>query len=109
MHELAITQAVVGAVLERVPGATVTCVRLDIGALSGVVPDSVRFCFDLVTEGTSLAGARLEITQCAGRCVCRACGAEFEPDDLIALCPCGSADVAVISGQQLQIASVEVA
>jgi hydrogenase nickel incorporation protein HypA/HybF len=109
VHELAITQAVVDAVLERLPGRAITCVRLDIGALSGVVPDSVRFCFDLVAEGTSLAGARLEITHCAGRCVCHACGAEFEPDDLIALCPCGSADVAVISGQQLQIASVEVA
>ena len=109
MHELAITQAVVDAVTERVPDATITCVRLDIGALSGVVPDSVRFCFELVTEGTNLAGARLEITHCAGRYGCRACGAEFEPDDLIALCPCGSADVAVISGQQLQIASVEVA
>jgi hydrogenase nickel incorporation protein HypA/HybF len=109
VHELSITQSVVEAVMERIPDAAVTCVRLDIGALSGVVPDSVRFCFDLVTEGTNLEGARLEITQHAGRCRCHKCGKEFEPDDLIALCPCGSADVAVITGQQLQIASVEVA
>jgi hydrogenase nickel incorporation protein HypA/HybF len=109
VHELAITQSVVEAVMERIPDATVTCVRLDIGALSGVVPDSVRFCFDLVTEGTNLEGARLEITQHAGRCRCQTCGKEFEPDDLIALCSCGSADVAVITGRQLQIASVEVA
>ncbi len=95
--------------MERIPDAAITCVRLDIGALSGVVPDSVRFCFDLVTEGTNLEGARLEITQQAGRCTCHTCGEEFEPDDLIALCPCGSADVTVIAGQQLQIASVEVA
>ncbi len=109
MHELSITQSVVEAVLDRIPDAMVTCVRLDIGALSGVVPDAVRFCFDLVAEGTNLQGARLEITQHAGRCRCRDCGKEFEPEDLIVLCPCGSADAAVIAGEQLQIASVEVA
>jgi hydrogenase nickel incorporation protein HypA/HybF len=87
VHELAITEGVVDAVTGRLPGARVTCVRLEIGALSGVAADSVRFCFDLVTEGTSLAGARLEISQPPGRCSCRACGSEFEPGGPIALCP----------------------
>ena len=108
MHELAITQSVVEAVVERIPDATITCVRLDIGALSGVVPDSVRFCFDLVTEGTNLESARLEITEQAARCQCHNCGEEFEPDGLIVLCACGSGDVTVIAGEQLRIASVEV-
>ena len=58
MHELAITEGLVEAVTERLPGQRVTRVRLEIGALSGVVADSVRFCFDLVTEGTDLEGAR---------------------------------------------------
>jgi len=35
-----------------------------------------------------MQGARLEITQHAGRYRCRDCGKEFEPDDLIVLCPC---------------------
>jgi len=109
VHELAITQAVVDQVSDRLPGARVTCVRLEIGALSGVVADSVRFCFDLVTEGTPLAGARLEITQPPARCRCRACGRAFEPDGPVLLCPCGAADVAVESGDQLAIASVQVA
>lgn len=109
MHELAITQAVVDAVTERLPDAKITCVRLDIGALSGVVAESVRFCFDLVTEGTNLQGARLEITQPAARCLCRGCDRQFEPDELIPLCPCGSADVSVLAGQELRIQSVEVA
>jgi hydrogenase nickel incorporation protein HypA/HybF len=109
VHELAITEGVVEAVTGRLPGARISCVRLEIGALSGVVADSVRFCFDLVTEGTSLQGARLEITEPAGRCKCRTCGVEFEPDGPILLCPCGSADVAVLSGQDLKITSVMVA
>jgi hydrogenase nickel incorporation protein HypA/HybF len=107
MHELAITESVVEAVTERLPDARITCVRLEIGALSGVVADSVRFCFDLVTEGTNLEGARLEITETGGRCRCRACGGDFEPDGPIPVCPCGSADITVLSGREFKIASVQ--
>lgn len=109
MHELAITQSVVDAVTGRVPGRRVTCVRLEIGALSGVVADSVRFCFDLVTEGTGLEGAALEIVEPSARCQCRVCGQVFEPADQLVLCPCGSADVAVLAGHDLRIMSVQVA
>ena len=109
MHELAITESVVDAVTQRLPGARITWVRLEIGALSGVVADSVRFCFDLVTEGTNLEGARLEITETAGRCHCRVCGVDFEPDGAITLRPCGSIEIKVLAGQELKIASVQVA
>jgi hydrogenase nickel incorporation protein HypA/HybF len=96
-------------VTRRLPGARVTCVHLEIGALSGVVADSIRFCFGLATEGTGLEGATLEITEPAARCRCRACGAEFQPDWPIMLCRCGSADVAVLAGEELKILSVQVA
>ena len=109
MHELAITESVVQAVTERLPDATIRCVYLEIGPLSGVVTDSVRFCFDLVTEGTSLEGARLEISQPPALARCLACRAEFEPDALIALCDCGSTYVTVLAGQELKITSVRVA
>jgi hydrogenase nickel incorporation protein HypA/HybF len=109
VHELAITESLVAAVTERLPDQRISCVRLEIGALSGVVADSVRFCFDLVTEGTTLAGARLEIDEPAGLCHCRSCGADFEPDWPVAVCACGSADVSVLSGQQLKITSVQLA
>jgi len=109
MHELAITESVVAAVTKRLPGDKISCVRLEIGALSGVVADSVRFCFDLVTEGTSLEGATLEISEPPACCQCRECGRQFEPDGPIPLCDCGSADVAVLSGADLRIMSVQVA
>jgi hydrogenase nickel incorporation protein HypA/HybF len=109
VHELAITEGVVDAVTGRLPDARVTCVCLEIGAMSGVVADSVRFCFDLVTEGTNLEGARLEISQPTARCHCRVCRSDFEPDGPIALCPCGSAEVTVLAGQELKITSVQVA
>ena len=109
MHDLAIAESVVDTVTRRLPDAKVTCVRLEVGALSGVVPVSIRFCFDLATEGTGLEGATLEITEPPARCLCRSCGTEFRPDPPIVLCPCGSADVAVLGGEELKILSVQVA
>jgi hydrogenase nickel incorporation protein HypA/HybF len=66
VHELAIIEGVLDMVTERLPDATIRCVRLEVGALTGVVPDSLRFCFELATEGTSLQGACLEITETPG-------------------------------------------
>jgi hydrogenase nickel incorporation protein HypA/HybF len=109
MHELAITQGIVDAIVERLGDTRVTAVRVRIGRVSGVVPDAVRFCFDLVAEGTPVEGARLEIDEPAGRARCRDCTAEFAVEDLVLLCPCGSADVDLIGGQELAISSVEVA
>jgi Zn finger protein HypA/HybF involved in hydrogenase expression len=51
MHELAITQGIVEMIVERTGRARVTAVHLRIGKVSGVVPDAVRFCFDLVAPG----------------------------------------------------------
>lgn len=108
MHELAVTQGVVDMITERVPDRRVTTVRLEIGRLSGVMPDAVRFCFDVVVDGTGLQGAALEITEPSGRARCRSCGASFDTDDVLVLCDCGSADVDVLGGDQLRILNVEV-
>jgi len=109
VHELAIAESVVETVTRRLPDARITSVHLEIGALSGVVAESIRFCFDLATEGTGLEGATLEITEPPARCRCRSCGTEFQPDSPIVLCPCGSADATVLAGEELKILSVRVA
>jgi hydrogenase nickel incorporation protein HypA/HybF len=109
VHEYGITESVVTAVAERLPDATISCVHLEIGSLSGVSADSVRFYFGMAAEGTNLEGARLEIREVPARCRCGACGTEFEPDGPIPLCQCGSAGAAVLSGGDMRIVSVEVA
>ena len=109
MHELAVTQSVVEGVTERLGGSRVTRVVLEIGAISGVVPDAVRFCFDICAAGTSLEGARLDIVDVPARARCGACKEEFILTDGIGLCGCGSADLQFLSGKELRIQSVEVA
>ncbi|KAA2263387.1 hydrogenase maturation nickel metallochaperone HypA [Solihabitans fulvus] len=109
MHELSITQSIVDAIVERMGDRRISAVRIEIGALSGVVADSVRFCFEIVAEETTLAGARLDIDEPPGLGRCRCCATEFEVADPILLCPdCGSADVLVLAGRDLRIKSVEV-
>ncbi|MDH6677147.1 hydrogenase nickel incorporation protein HypA/HybF [Rhodococcus sp. LBL1] len=108
MHEMAITQSVVDAVCERAAGRSVHSIRLQVGRLCAVVPDAMQFCFELVTEGTVAEGARLDIEEPPGRAHCRGCGQDFPLNDLVLLCPCGSADVEILSGRELRIMSMEV-
>ena len=109
MHELSITQSVVDAVTRRMGDARVRRVRLEIGRLSGLVPDAVQFCFEMVAAGTTCEGALVEIDEPCGQARCRTCGPAFETGDMLALCECGSADIAVEGGRELRIREVEVA
>ena len=107
MHELSITQSVVDAVTRRMGEARVCRVRLEVGKLSGLVPDAVRFCFEVVAAGTTCEGALVEIDEPCGHATCRTCGSAFETDDMLALCDCGSADILVEGGRGLRIREVE--
>lgn len=108
MHEMAITQSVVDAVCDHAAGRRVHSVRVEVGALCAIVPDAMRFCFDLVTEGTVADGARLDLDVLPGHAHCRTCAADFELPDPILLCPCGSADVELLDGRSMRILSMEV-
>lgn len=108
MHELAIAENVVASVLDRTADRHVDVVRLRVGRLTGVVPDALTFCFDLAAAGTPLEGAVLEILEDQASAHCRECGRDFTVDDGVLLCDCGSADVHVVAGRELVIASVEV-
>jgi hydrogenase nickel incorporation protein HypA/HybF len=108
MHELAITESIVAAVAERMGDTPIRRLKVEIGRLSGVVPDAVRFCFELAAAGTTLEGAALEIDELPGRVRCRSCGVEFDTDDVIAICMCGGVGGEAVRGAELRIREVEV-
>jgi hydrogenase nickel incorporation protein HypA/HybF len=109
MHELSITQSIVEDIAGRLGDTQVTKVTLEIGRLAGVVVDSIRFCFDMVADGTTLEGAALVIVEPIGRARCRRCHNGFDTTDPIVLCPeCGASDVDVLAGRDMRIKSVEV-
>lgn len=108
MHELAITESVVQRVTECVGTARVVRLVLEVGALTAVVPDAIRFCFEVCARDTPCEDATLDIVVVSGRGVCLACDAERELAELASPCPCGSYSVNVTRGQELRVREVEV-
>lgn len=109
MHELGIAMEVVEAVTARCGGARVRRVELEVGRLSAVLPDALRFCFDSAAEGTLLEGAELAVLEIPGVARCRACGARLELDRPFGRCDCGGTDLDWLSGEELKIRAIEVA
>ncbi len=109
MHELGIAQSIVEMVGERAGEARVHRLTLVIGRLSGVIPDALRFCFDICTEGTVLEGAILEILEPAGRGRCPDCGREQEMKSLFDMCICGATGLDCIAGDEMRIKEMEMA
>ncbi len=108
MHELGITQNIVAIVSERAGEQKVCRVKLEIGKLSAIVPDAVRFCFDICAKDTVLEGALLEIDEIDGLGKCNNCGKEMPLSLLAGTCECGCRDLKCIAGQELLIKEMEV-
>ncbi|NOT46710.1 MAG: hydrogenase maturation nickel metallochaperone HypA [Acidobacteria bacterium] len=108
MHELGITRSVIAICAENSGGAAVKRVTLEIGKLSAILPDAVRFCFDICAKGTVVEGADLEILEIPGRGRCRLCGRTIILSQLVGRCECGSNDLEIIAGEELKVKEMEV-
>ena len=114
MHEYSIVQGVLDAVIPaaRQSGATkVLSVKLRVGDMTEVVQESLDFMWDLLCEerGPIMEGAALEVEMVMPRSACISCGHEFEHDRFHLRCPaCGSASTMLLSGRELEIASIDV-
>jgi hydrogenase nickel incorporation protein HypA/HybF len=112
MHEMSIALAVIDQVettaAKTADVTAVRSVRLKVGELAGVVPDSLTFCFGLACAGTLLEGAELVTEPVPGRARCTPCAHEWAvgmPPRLN--CPaCEGTAVELLSGRELQIAEV---
>jgi hydrogenase nickel incorporation protein HypA/HybF len=108
VHELALAEAIVAIAEEHAAGRRVETVEVKIGRLRQVVPSALTFAFELVTEGTPLKGARLEIEDVPVQLMCRTCTAESRVNDFPLACPeCGGVDVEVSSGDELVVDTLE--
>jgi hydrogenase nickel incorporation protein HypA/HybF len=108
MHELGITRNIVSIVAERAGERRVKRVALEIGRLSAVMPDAIRFCFDVCSRNTPLEGAELEIREIPGQGRCLECGAAIELEQPFGRCGCGSVRIECTGGEELRIKEMEV-
>ncbi|WP_071188916.1 hydrogenase maturation nickel metallochaperone HypA [Trichormus sp. NMC-1] len=108
MHELGITQNIIAIVRENAQGKKVQRVLLEIGQLSAIMPDAIKFCFDICAKDTIVEGALLEILEIPGMAKCRQCGTKFYVEKPFGICECGSVQLDIITGEELKIKEIEV-
>ena len=111
MHELSLAQSIVETINNHVPEEQRTAVKtvtLKVGQHSGVVVDSLEFCFNAIILETPLQNARLKIQEISFTLQCSSCNTTSPSEFGFAVCPkCGSYETRVASGMELQIAEIE--
>jgi hydrogenase nickel incorporation protein HypA/HybF len=110
MHELSLCQAIAGVVKPYADGRHIDIVRVQIGALRQVVPESLTFCWTLIRDHEDMPDAELELEFVTAEVQCRACGQRSTiTSQWSLLCPrCESADVEVLRGNEFQVTSLDV-
>jgi len=112
MHEMSIAQSLIDIIQEEMSknnAKTLRSVRLNVGQMSAIVPDSLSFCFEVIVSGTDMEGARLDMDIIPLKGYCQTCEKEFEIEDYNFTCPfCEGTKIETISGQDLTIVEIEV-
>jgi hydrogenase nickel incorporation protein HypA/HybF len=109
MHELSVSSAIVDTAVRHAAGRRVTSVQVRLGRLRQVVPESLAFYWQLVTRETVCEGSRLDQEVVPAVLRCEDCARDWEIDMPFFRCPgCGTADVTVVSGEELEVESIEV-
>lgn len=112
MHELSLCNNIIKIVARRAAAdgfVRVSLVRLEVGALSNVEPQALRFGFTAASRGTIADGARLEIIETPAHAWCPDCAAEVIVRSRIESCPvCAGPLINLRGGDMLSVKDMEV-
>ncbi len=112
MHEMSLAEGILQLVEDtarREAAKRVKTVVLEIGRMSSVEPDALRFCFGSVTHGSIAQGAELEIVSVPGAGWCMICAETVAMNELFGACPkCGSYQVQAVSGTEMRVKEIEI-
>ena len=112
MHEMSLAESVLQLVEEtamRENAQPVKLVVLEIGRLSSVEPEAMKFCFEAVAGGGIARGATLEIIDVPGEGWCVACGETVAMDETYAACPrCGGYPLRPTGGTEMRVREIEI-
>lgn len=112
MHELSVTESILDIATRHAVQASanqVTAINLVIGRLSTIIDDSVQFYWDIISQNTLCAGAKLSFVRIPARMACAECHTEYEFENELIPCPtCGSYLAHILSGDEFRVDSIEV-
>ena len=112
MHEMSLCEGILQVLQESAASegfSSVKTVWLEIGALSGVELEAMRFSFDAVMRDSLAEGAGLEIIEVPGEAWCLKCAKTVRVRQRFDQCPdCESYQLQVVAGDQMRIKELEV-
>jgi len=112
MHEMSLCEGVLQILRDHATTQGFTRVKtvwLEIGTLSGVEPDAMRFCFDVVMRDTLADKCRLEIIEVPGKAWCMQCAKTVPITQLYDSCPeCDSYQLQISEGEEMKVRELEV-
>ena len=110
MHELSLCRSIVAISARHAQGRPVVSVRVRVGHLRQVVPDTLERCFEIIAAEGGLGGAVLEVVEVPAEVRCRDCGATTVLERFELRCgACGRSDLEVLAGEELLVESLELA
>ena len=108
MHEFSLAQKMTEIIREKSGGLKVTAVDIEVGAVSGAVPESLSFCAKVLFEeafGKEIK-IRMHVLPAEVRCEC---GNAFILETPLSPCPSCSGFVrTIILGKDVYVKSIEV-
>jgi len=112
MHELSLITNLFEILEEKAAekeAIRILSVKLQVGLLSGAVPELLKTSFDIYKKDTIAAEAELEIIEIPFKVECNVCHTQMIKDDLVALCDaCGSIDLKTLQGTDLFLLKMDV-
>lgn len=112
MHEMAIAQSILDIVLQTAAdhaATRVNTIKLLIGEMTQIVPQSLEFGFATLAAETIAQHASLQIKIVPAQGKCNQCGYQFHIQCFKLSCPdCHSISIGILSGRELLVDALEV-
>lgn len=80
MHEMSVAQSLLEMAITEARAHNCTRIihiKVEYGAIAGIMPDALMLCFEALTKGTPHEGARLELIELPLKLRCPFCGEVF--------------------------------
>jgi hydrogenase nickel incorporation protein HypA/HybF len=112
MHELSLIANLFDILEEKATeqkANKIVHVKLQVGLLSGAVPELLKTSFDIYKKDTMAAEAVLEIEEVPLKYQCQECQTEMIKDDYIIVCDkCGSTNLKVLAGMDMFLLKMDI-
>ena len=112
MHEIGIMERALEIAItnaKKQNAHKINKITMNIGKLSGVIPDALEFAFDVVIKNTIAENATLKINTIPITCYCDNCQINFNPPEWFFECPqCHQFSNNIIQGKEIELMSVEI-